>query len=146
MYQAEGCGICRKPGADSLWFSPFSRGAHSKCLELVKPYEAKARNYLDENFDRYDSNMAHVEIIKHVQYIVGHGAESFGVESTIKAFIEQDDISQRFLHDAFDLAIRFTKEHFEREEEEERRKELNILDGILGMVDELEKERVPKAE
>jgi hypothetical protein len=64
MYDAEGCGVCEKPGAEVFWFSPFSRGAHASCVKLINGSERELVQRLEWAFykpnDHLGFNTAHV--------------------------------------------------------------------------------------
>lgn len=81
IYEAEGCGICEKTGAEVFWFSPFSRGAHSVCYGTIKNIEADLIAKINAIFeDTGNRNMAHVRAIGAVKKELG------GV--SIKTFLE----------------------------------------------------------
>jgi len=81
MYEAEGCGVCEKPGAEVFWFSPVSRCAHSVCYGTIKNIEAYLITRINTIFEGTGArNMAHVRAIGAVRKELG------GV--SIKTFLE----------------------------------------------------------
>lgn len=81
MYEAEGCGVCEKSGADVFWFNPVSRCAHSVCYGEIKTIEADLIATIDSVFkDTGARIMAHVAAIRAVRKELG------GV--SIKTFLE----------------------------------------------------------
>jgi len=71
IYEAEGCGVCEKSGADVFWFNPVSRCAHSVCFEEIKAIEADLIATIDSVFQKSDRNMAHVAAIRAVRKELG---------------------------------------------------------------------------
>ncbi len=87
LYEAEGCGICKKPGADGFWFSPYSRCAHTVCFNLVKKAEHDLEELIIKMFagdDNWDKNCAHIAAIKAVEKAM----QEVGVLS-IKDYLEK---------------------------------------------------------
>lgn len=87
MYEAEGCGVCEKSGADVCWFSPISRCAHSVCYGEIKTIEADLITTINSVFeDNSDRNMAHVAATRAVRKELG------GV--SIKTFLDANGASR----------------------------------------------------
>ena len=78
MYDAEGCGICRKTGADVFWFTPYSRGAHNACYALIKEIESDIDVLITNKFkDESDFGKlhgAHVAVVAAVQHACGNNS------------------------------------------------------------------------
>lgn len=79
QYSSEGCGICKKTGADVFWFSRYSRCAHQTCFNLIKDIENNTDFKNNEDFkklnkvmDNGDLNTIHIEIIELVQKSCGN--------------------------------------------------------------------------
>jgi hypothetical protein len=101
-YDAEGCGICEKKGADILWFSPFSRGAHSVCFGTIKNVEADLMNKIDIVFkENIDRNMAHIRAVRAVQQELGN--------ISLKKYLETQGVDQlKSLFDSVGLVAALT--------------------------------------
>jgi hypothetical protein len=72
IYNKEGCGVCKEFGADRLWFSPYSRGAHDRCIEQLHRHqiEKKLKSVIEKLYattpHQWD-HTAHEEAIKAVE-------------------------------------------------------------------------------
>lgn len=95
QYDAEGCGICEKKGAEVLWFSPYSQRAHAKCLKIIEPSEetlALVLNVVFKNAQDYRAqNSAHIRAIKAVREACGSKTilkyqKEYGAEALFKLF------------------------------------------------------------
>ncbi len=72
MFEAEGCGICEKSGAEVFWRSSVSRCAHSVCYGTIKNIEANLVAKINTIFeDNDDRNMAHVRAVRAVRKELG---------------------------------------------------------------------------
>ena len=88
VYESEGCGICKKPGADVFWFNPHSRCAHKVCFDLIKNAEKDLYTNLSfffkEKDDHGKGNMAHVAAVEGVEKEI----RKEGI-ATIKEYIDK---------------------------------------------------------
>jgi hypothetical protein len=88
MYNQEGCGICRQPGAEVFWFSPYSRCAHKNCFDLVANAEKDLMSHIQKNVKKKDGygeqNNAHIKAVAAVQQKIKQEGES-----SIKGYLEK---------------------------------------------------------
>jgi len=87
MYDKEGCGICGKRGAEVVWFSSNSGGAHKACYNQIKAIEILVGEKIEERFpdSRFNRNLAreaantavqnHLKNVTIKQYLDEHGAK-----------------------------------------------------------------------
>ncbi|HLB93697.1 MAG TPA: hypothetical protein VJJ81_00445, partial [Candidatus Babeliales bacterium] len=85
LYDTEGCGICKLPGADVFWFSRHSRCAHESCVNMFKPLVSDYYTALEARFPASDQtggfNRTHIGFAERLNTVTSVYAPS------IKAFI-----------------------------------------------------------
>ena len=73
LYDIEGCGICKLPGAEVFWFRRHSRCAHASCLKMFKPLVSDYYTALEARFpakDEFgDRNMEHIKFAERLDVI-----------------------------------------------------------------------------
>ena len=110
MYDAEGCGICGKEGAEVCWYSPKSRCAHKLCYDLIEPAVKNAYQRIDEycgnTRDYRKQNDLHTKLMGRIQtfeclelslldYLKKHGEEKLkkAFDYHISYIIEDDKLA-----------------------------------------------------
>lgn len=88
------CGICEELGAEVIWFSPFSRHAHSVCYRKIIKIEADLMANIESIFENtIDRNNAHIRAVGAVLKALN------GI--TIKTYLERN--GSKMLKLIFDL-------------------------------------------
>jgi len=78
MYNAEGCGICKKPGADVFFFTTHSRCAHKKCYDKIA---TALQPIIDatKDMDNGETNMTMIDVMKEVDTVAAtHDCATIG--------------------------------------------------------------------
>src|SRR3990167_124559 len=91
IYVVEGCGICKKRGADVFWWSPYSRCAHRDCFRMLEGLGRSFYAAADRKFGRRNyqgQNLAHIEVAREIERHISDRAES------IKEFIGKYGIEE----------------------------------------------------
>lgn len=109
QYKAEGCGICKKPGADVFWFSPYSRCAHQSCYDIIDPAENEAMNILEKKLKKQGKlahggyNHAHIDLISSIETCI---ESDYPPGTTLLDAIKQDGVEfwkEKFLSKAQEM-------------------------------------------